>query len=147
MFASAALNGTLYYTDMSNWPNPPGIVSSKLVNGEYAKSQILDGGVNSPMFGAHPCIAPDKSFIIYDSFRRDGQGGGKKPDLYVSFRKEDGSWGPAMNLGDNINHAGSNLGASLSPDGKYLFYSSEGDIYWVSTEILNQLKPVQKIPE
>jgi hypothetical protein len=28
-----------------------------------------------------------------------------------------------------------------------LFYSSEGDIYWVSTEILNQLKPVQKIPE
>ena len=146
MFASVALDGTLYYTDMSNWPNPPGIVSSKLVDGEYTKSQVLDGGVNSPMFGAHPCIAPDQSFIIFDSFRQDGQGRGKKPDLYVSFRKEDGSWGPALNLGNNINHTGSNLGASLSPDGKYLFFSSEGDIYWVSMEIIYGLKPEQKIP-
>lgn len=140
MFASVALDGTLYYTDMSNWPNPPGVVSSKLVNGKYTKPVILDGGVNSPMFGAHPCIAPDQSFIIFDSFRRDGQGEGRKPDLYVSFRDEDGSWGQALNLGDNINHSGSNLGASLSPDGEYLFYSSDGDIYWVNVRILHEMK-------
>ena len=147
MFASVALDGTLYYTDMSNWPNPPGIVSSKLVDGEYTESQVLDGGVNSPMFGAHPCVAPDQSFIIFDSFRRDGLGGGKKPDLYVSFRKEDGSWGPALNLGDNINHTGSNLGASLSPDGKHLFFSSEGDIYWVDAKIIEKLKKESNPPE
>jgi len=29
----------------------------------------------------------------------------------------------------------------LSPDGKYLFYQSRGDIYWVDAKIIEELKP------
>jgi hypothetical protein len=30
--------------------------------------------------------------------------------------------------------------ATISPDGKYLFYTYRGDLYWVSTEIIAKLK-------
>ncbi len=29
----------------------------------------------------------------------------------------------------------------VSPDGKYLFYTQNGDIYWVSTKIIKDLQP------
>jgi hypothetical protein len=31
--------------------------------------------------------------------------------------------------------------AMLSPDGKYLFFSAGGDIYWVSAKIIEDLRP------
>ena len=30
--------------------------------------------------------------------------------------------------------------ASLSPDGRFLFFSRSGDIYWVSTKIIDDIK-------
>ena len=29
----------------------------------------------------------------------------------------------------------------VSPDGKYLFYSNKGDIYWVDAKFIAELKP------
>jgi len=141
MFVSAALDGTIYFTDMSNWPNPLGIVRSELINGKYVAPVKLEGGVNTPRFGSHPCIAPNESFIIFDSFRDAEKEKGRWPALYVCFRNSDGTWGKAIYLGNEVNHKGSNLGASLSPDGKYLFYSHNNDIYWVDTRIIEKFKP------
>jgi len=45
-------------------------------------------------------IAPDESYLIWDSERDDGYG---DSDLYISFRQEDNSWGEAINLGDKVN--------------------------------------------
>ena len=39
---------------------------------------------------AHPFIAPDESYLIWDSEREGGFG---ESDLYISFRQDDGSWG------------------------------------------------------
>jgi Tol biopolymer transport system component len=45
-----------------------------------------------------------------------------------------------MNLGNDINSASSEYGATISPDGKYLFYTSgrngSEDIFWVSSKII-----------
>ena len=49
---------------------------------------------------AHPFIAPDESYLIWDDEREGGYGDN---DLYISFRQQDGSWGAAINLGDKIN--------------------------------------------
>ena len=44
-----------------------------------------------------------------------------------------------------ISKAGINLkkaatgSASLSPDGRFLFFSRSGDIYWVSTKIIDNV--------
>ena len=63
--------------------------------------------------------------------------GGK--GMYISFKKEDGTWTQPKNTKPSTGLYGSL--AALSPDGKYLFYSSGGDIYWVDAKIIKKLKP------
>jgi tricorn protease-like protein len=45
-------------------------------------------------------------------------------DLYVSYRLKDDSWSVPTNLGDKINSSAADWRPILSPDGKYLFFSS-----------------------
>lgn len=47
-------------------------------------------------------------------------------DMYVSFRKEDGSFTEPMNMGNIINSADEEGSPYLSSDGKTLFFSSKG---------------------
>ncbi|MCG8376084.1 MAG: hypothetical protein MI702_06345, partial [Chlorobiales bacterium] len=58
---------------------------------------------------------------------------------YVSFLNENGFWGEAIKLGNEINEIHSVVPV-ISPDGKYIFFSRENDIWWVSTEVIEQLR-------
>ncbi len=136
MFCSIAKNGNLYTT--INTGEKPGIYRYVYNNGKYSEKEFLGGGVNSPVMGAHPCIAPDESFLVFDSKRKDDP---EDTDLYVCFKQKDGSWSEAYWLGDKINTKWNDICPSLSPDGKYLFYMSKADIYWVSTKIIKKLNP------
>ena len=137
MFATVAKSGTLYFTDVSNKQDKGDIVSSRLIDGVYAAPEKLTGGVNSPYLDAHPFIAPDESYLIFDS---DRPGGAGSSDLYVVFRMKNGTWGKAINLGSKINTPGYNAIPSVSPDGKYLFYHTDGDIWWVDAGVIETLK-------
>ena len=72
--------------------------------------------------------------------------GGRNIDLYVSFRNNNGTWTDRINLGQDINATGHDIGAVVTPDEKYLFFTSVGKdrpwgIYWVDTQIIKDLKP------
>lgn len=136
MFSSASKNGNLYTTIITG--EKPGIYRYLYNEGKYAEKEFLGGGVNSPVMGAHPCIAPDESFIVFDSKRKDDP---EDTDLYVCYRQKDGTWSQAYWLGDQVNTKWNDICPALSPDGKYLFYMSKADIYWVSTEIIEKLNP------
>lgn len=74
--------------------------------------------------------------------RDDGYG---DSDLYISFRNEDGSWGKGINMGDTINTEIEEGYASITPDGKYLFFNrfperGKADIYWVDARIIETLR-------
>ena len=75
-------------------------------------------------------------FFIFDSYKRPSRWEGA---LFVCFRKEDNSWGKAISFGDNVN-TGANMCAKLSPDGKYIFYFANKDIYWVDAKVIVDLK-------
>ncbi len=141
MFVSSTEDGVFYLTDISsdNW-DQHGIARTRLVKGRFGKPEPQLGPLFSPAPdrkpGRHPCIAPDENFIIFDAYKKDKGGAGA---LFVSFREPDGSWGNARNLGDNVN-TGDNICPSLSPDGKYLFYHADSDIYWVSTEVIHDVE-------
>ena len=100
MYVTVSKNGTIYTTDIREASE--GICRYKLVNGRYSEREHLTGGVNSPSPGAHPCIAPDESFIVFDSKRTDDP---DNADLFVCFPNDDNTWGEAISLGDNINTA------------------------------------------
>jgi glyoxylase-like metal-dependent hydrolase (beta-lactamase superfamily II)/Tol biopolymer transport system component len=141
MFVSSSRDGDLYMTDVTNIGGG-GIVRYPFLNGTFGQPETLGGGVNTPKPGAHAFIAPDESFIVFDSYQRPGGQGGEG-DLWVCFRNPDGTWGDAVNLGDAVNTPATNFCPALSPDGKYLFYSTCRDIYWVSAEVIYRLRPSQ----
>jgi glyoxylase-like metal-dependent hydrolase (beta-lactamase superfamily II) len=140
MFVSAARNGNLYMTDVTRLVSPDRpVVVYPWTGDRYGAPQRLGGGVNSPVVADHAFVAPDESYIIFDSpVRPGGQGG--YGDLYVCFKKPDGAWGEALNLGDAVNTPATNFGPTVTPDGKYIFYCTRRDIYWVSARIIDELR-------
>jgi Tol biopolymer transport system component len=139
--ASMSDSLNLYYVDRSDDEDRGVIVVQRLIDGEYSESEALGGGVNTPHYEAHPCIADDESYLIFDSNRPGGYGEG---DIYVCFRNDDRTWGDALNLGAAINTKGYEAYASISPDGKYLLYSSDRlgdfDLYWVKLSVIENLR-------
>ncbi len=86
---------------------------------------------------AGPGIAPDESFMVFNSIKPGGLGGA---DLYLTLRQPDETWTPPRNLGPRVNSAYHDFGCHISPDKKYLFFSRRtggnpnrdaADIYWV----------------
>ena len=106
----------------------------RLTEKGYLSKEIPSGGLHP---GSHPAVAPDESFIIFDS--DEGPGGFGEEDLYVCFRNTDGSWSKAINLGEKINSPGGEAIPVLTPDGKYLFYTAKRDLYWISTKFIHEL--------
>ena len=122
------------------------------INGEVRDAPKAFGAViNTGTWIAHPFIAPDESYLIWDATRPEGNG---DSDLYISFRAEDGSWGPAINMGPDINNHQDNSYGSVSSDGKYFFFHtvdlSEGDgvanIFWVDAGVITTLRNQQVAP-
>lgn len=129
--------GTYYFDTMGKDP----IRYSRLMDGEHEdpKKLNLDLGLHN----AHPFIAPDESYLIWDDQRESGFG---KADIYISFRQQDDSWGPAINMGDKINSERGDSYATVTPDGKYILFNrsigdNNVDIYWVDAKIIETLRP------
>ncbi len=142
MYVTTTKNGTIYVTDIDyEDAKKHAIARTELVNGRLGPLERQIGVVLSPapgrMAGRHPCIAPDESYLIFDSYTIDPPGGNAQ--LFICFRESDRSWGNAINLSEILEIEGS-IAASFSPDGKYLFFKAESDIYWVSTKIFDRLK-------
>jgi len=162
-YPSVTNNGTIYFTsaDMK-------IYRSELVDGKYKVPEKLPETINSPVAEYNAFIAPDESYLIFTSHGWEGGRAGRG-DLFISFRGIDDSWTEAKNLGPEINSEAIDYCPCVTPDGKYLFFSSmrgsakydpepiqsyseiakrsdipqngRNDIYWVNTSFIEQLKP------
>ena len=61
---------------------------------------------------------------------REGYPVAGKPDVFVSRRRSTRhKWSAPVNLGDNVNTSGSETRATMSWDGKRLYFGRDGDIY------------------
>jgi ankyrin repeat protein/L-ascorbate metabolism protein UlaG (beta-lactamase superfamily) len=130
-----AADGELYFGGQQADRSARGIYVSRHVKGVYSEPEMLDAGVFGEASG--PCVSPDHRVLIVHA-RKDGGFGNW--DLYASFRDAAGNWGPLVNLGSAINTEAAEAGASFSPDGKLLFFSRAGDIYWVSAKVLEAVE-------
>jgi len=143
------------------------VYCSRLLNGAHDPARNLGAPVNTEFSESAPFVARDESFIVYSSYGRPDSYRGI--DLYVTFRKADGTWTPGVNLGPEVNSPAADKFPALSPDENYLFFVSdrgadrsyefsdlsyadlmrrnlgprngEGDVYWVSAEVIHRLEP------
>lgn len=121
---------------------------ARKMDGVFEPPKELPTHINSGKWIAHPFIAPDESYLIWDAEREGGFG---DSDLYISFKQEDGNWGPALNLGPEINTENEDIFGSVTPDGKYFIFQridanrpiSFANIYWVDARVLEPLRESQ----
>ncbi|WP_223107371.1 hypothetical protein [Marixanthomonas sp. SCSIO 43207] len=143
MRLTASSKGT-YFFDEFKQDYTGDIRYSRLIEGKYEEPKLLSKKINTGR-SFHPFIAPDESYLIFDSYREDGYG---SSDIYISYREDDGTWGEPINLGNKINTAAWEASATVTPDGKYLFFNrivgpeEDGnvDIFWVDTHFIEVLK-------
>jgi len=129
--------GTLYFqSQRDDSRGARDIYSAGLENGRYREVKNVGDGVNGPGSESDAYISPDGHLLIFSSNRTGGRGQG---DLYISFR-QDGSWTQARNMGPAINTPQHENCPMLSPDGRFLFFTRKGDIYWLDAGIIKELK-------
>ena len=139
-YISFTNEGTMYFasnkgtTDTTKWNYD--IYYSEFKEGVFQKPIRMCDSINTSGYEADVFISPDENYIIFCSYRNDGFGQG---DLYISF-KENNVWSKAINMGENINTEGHELCPFVTADGKYFFYTSNKDIYWVDSGIIRSLK-------
>ncbi len=146
MRLTASSKGT-YFFDEFKQDFTGDIRYSRFIDGKYEEPKLLNEKINTGK-SFHPFIAPDESYLLFDSKREDGYG---DSDIYISFRQQNGEWGDPINLGNKINTKAWEASASVTPDGKYLFFNrnmgsdnyENVDIFWVSSELIENLRPKQ----
>jgi dipeptidyl aminopeptidase/acylaminoacyl peptidase len=127
----------LYFGGQAADGSSRGIYYSQYTGGGFSEPEKLDEGLFGGQFSG-PCISPDNRVLIVHARKEGGFGSW---DLYASFRDAAGNWGKLVNLGKAINTEAGEAGASFSPDGRYLFFSRNSDIYWVSAKVVEELRP------
>lgn len=139
-YVSFSKKGTLYFSSNSKTTEENkgnyDLYSSIMKNRSFQPAVRLSDSINTKNYEADVFIAYDESYIIFCGDRPGGYGRG---DLYISFKRKDGAWMNAKNMGNVINTAGHELCPFVSKDGKYFFYTSNKDIFWVDAKVIHQL--------
>lgn len=167
LYPSESSDGFLYFFSS----RPGGFGGSDLYSVEIKKDDFSDPknlgpNVNTEAGESDACVSPDGSYLVFTSSREDGHG---KGDLYVTFKQPDGGWSRAVNLGPTVNTEATEFCPSLTPDGRYLFFTSNRsrprpipnmdgglrkrigvtlkdvppdiDIYWMDASFIDELRP------
>ena len=143
VFFSMAEHGTAYFSISTDGIRK--IYQATFEGEAYeAPSQISLGLADSISVG-NPLIDPAERFILFTSRELEGLG---QADIYIADRLEGNRFGNVRNLGSLVNSPYSDFAPGFSPDGRYLYFTSErpgvvgemeegrppGDLYKVSLE-------------
>ncbi|MCS7076463.1 MAG: OmpA family protein [Bacteroidia bacterium] len=102
------------------------IYVSIIQEGKWQPPIRLPNTINTVYWESQPSISADGNMLFFVSNRPGGLG---MHDIYWSRRDPvTGEWLPAQNIGNNINTAESEFSPFIHPDGKTLYFSSNGRI-------------------
>ena len=101
------------------------IFYSEKVGENWSKPYNAGGTINSNQYETQPSFSADGRSLYFVSARPGGYG---ETDIYVSTLRTDGSWGAPKNLGPKINTPGKEESVFIHPDGKTLYFGSNGHV-------------------
>ncbi len=90
---------------------------------DWSKPMNLGSIINSKEWESQPSISADGSTLYFLSNRPGGFGG---YDIWKSTLNDEGRWTTPVNLGPNINTPYDESTPFIHPDGKTLYFSSDG---------------------
>ena len=174
-YPSITKDGTLYFCRTDIETRKSSVFRSRYKNGKYSEPEFLDAPFNmegSDRYNAY--ISPDESFLITCTHNEKYEANPGVANYFIFFRDINDKWSDGIAFGPEINIKGSSaISASISPDGKYLFFAAQKtdpkfqdiekiaslnklvefanspqngnyDIYWVSAKIIEDLRKTIK---
>lgn len=106
-----------------NSDNGGDIFISRLKGAKWLSPKNMGAPINSKYWEPSVCLSADERTLFFVSDRPGGMGG---RDIYMCRRLPNGKWGSPINLGPPVNTPYDEDGPFFHPDGKTLFYSSNG---------------------
>lgn len=100
------------------------LFESELKGDTWSKPDHMNKNINTKNHESSACYSPDGKSVYFVSDKPEQSLGSR--DIYMSTKDEKGRWGEAVNLGNKINTPWGEEGAFIHPDGKTLYFSSEG---------------------
>lgn len=103
---------------------------TKKVGNDWLDPINLPGLVNSGNWETQPSLSADGKtlYFIRGQVRTSGGRNKRNGDIYVSKLMADGTWGTPQKLPSNVNTPYSESSVLIHPDGKTLYFSSNGHI-------------------
>jgi Tol biopolymer transport system component len=169
-YPSLTKNGTIYFTRSDEKAGKSVILRARKNGTGFGEPELLPPVINGNRNIFNAFISPDESFLIGCV---DNQNNTVNPgcvNYYLFFRDKNDNWSEGISFGPEINIKRSNaISSSVSPDGKYLFFSAQktseemqtlsqspklgemvkllsspqngnNDIYWVSSSVIENLR-------
>ncbi len=166
-YPSVAKNGTIYFTRQNEKGEK--IFYSPVIDGKHNLSYAMSDSINFSRLHYNAFVDPDEKYLIYSAYPSENSFGGG--DLLISFREKK-RWKRPVNMGSVVNTPYLDYCPSVSPDGKFFFFTSgrvademyqmpiknyedvlrlynanengNSDIYWISTTLIQSLNPEYK---
>lgn len=96
--------------------------SRQMTDGQWTKPKNMGRPINSPGWESQPSLSADGKTLYFTS-DRPGMGG---RDIWMSRRSASGKWSEPQNVGAPINTESSEQSPFFHPDGKTLYFMSQG---------------------
>ncbi len=114
----------IYKNDINDKNSRGGdVFVSKVNNGKWRTPEPIGKPIASSYWEGGACVSPDGKKYFFTSERTGGFGGS---DIWMVQRLNKKEWGKPENLGSEINTIYDEAGMFLAPDGKTLFFCSNG---------------------
>jgi len=117
------VNNTLYFYFCSDAATNGDIYTQSYENNVWGTPQKLPNTINSTQWETAPTTNQNQTILVFASDRPNGYGG---TDLYFSTKDSTNNWKPAQNMGNIINTKADETNPFLTPDGKTLYFISNG---------------------
>lgn len=165
-FPSLTDNGDLYFNHSVEFTDVA-LYCSKNINGKYIEPKKLSFKNDSNMLLYNATVSRDESFILTCGSNKNNR---NQTKYYIAFNLGDNKWSDLYDLSDYLgNEGGRAASISLSPDGKFIFFSTvlldqkysniypgmkiseiienrmkpqvgSSNIYWISSDFINTIK-------
>jgi len=100
------------------------IYISQNIGNKWSEPKNIGSPVNTIHWESNPSPSADGKVLYFASGNRSDSRGGR--DIYMSKKDENGNWSEPVNLGDSINTSKNEYAPFIHPDGKTLYFSSDG---------------------
>lgn len=94
---------------------------------DWSRPREFEGSFNSSYFETSACLAPGGKVLFFVSERPDGKPSYGSGDIWMCERLNRKEWKKPVNLGASINTQYDEISVCVHPNGKTIFFSSNGE--------------------